>query len=191
MARTISVDLSMTMTAAVPRPDLRSFSPSKSIGASAIICRRDQRDRRTAGNDGEQIVPAAADAAAVRVDQLAERQAHGFFHDAGLVHMAADLEQLGAFVLGPADGGEPGRAAAQDGGRNGDRFRHCSPWSGCHRGRRRRGTAASGAAGPSCLPGFRASRFLRRRYRRRHRGGRRHRNHSPSRRRSCRSGPAA
>ena len=53
---------------------------------------RHQRHRGAAGDDGEQIVPAAADAAAMRVDQLAERQAHGFFNDAWLVHMAADLE---------------------------------------------------------------------------------------------------
>ncbi len=36
MARTMSVDLSMTMTAAVPRPEPSSFSPSKSIGALRI-----------------------------------------------------------------------------------------------------------------------------------------------------------
>src|SRR3569833_3329327 len=36
IARTMSVDLSMTITAAVPRPDPSAFSPSKSIGASRI-----------------------------------------------------------------------------------------------------------------------------------------------------------
>ncbi len=36
MARTISVDLSITITPAVPRPEPSSFSPSKSIGASMI-----------------------------------------------------------------------------------------------------------------------------------------------------------
>src|SRR5438477_292377 len=36
IAFTMSVDLSMTMTAAVPRPEPRSLSPSKSIGASMI-----------------------------------------------------------------------------------------------------------------------------------------------------------
>ena len=34
MARTMSVDLSMTMTAAVPRPDPAALQPSKSIGMS-------------------------------------------------------------------------------------------------------------------------------------------------------------
>src|SRR5438445_5762640 len=38
MARTISVDLSMTITAAVPRPDLRLRNVSKSIGALMISC---------------------------------------------------------------------------------------------------------------------------------------------------------
>ena len=38
MARTTSVDLSMTMTAAVPRPDFRARSESKSIGQSMISC---------------------------------------------------------------------------------------------------------------------------------------------------------
>src|SRR6185312_12580902 len=36
IARTMSVDLSMTMTAAVPSPDFNSFSASKSIGQSMI-----------------------------------------------------------------------------------------------------------------------------------------------------------
>src|SRR3954462_4272195 len=36
IARTMSVDLSMTMTAAVPRPEPSALSPSKSIGQSMI-----------------------------------------------------------------------------------------------------------------------------------------------------------
>src|SRR3984893_3116231 len=36
IARTMSVDLSITITAAVPRPDFKSFSASKSIGQSII-----------------------------------------------------------------------------------------------------------------------------------------------------------
>ncbi len=36
IARTTSVDLSMTITAAVPRPEPSAFNPSKSIGASMI-----------------------------------------------------------------------------------------------------------------------------------------------------------
>ena len=83
---------------------------------------RHQRHGRAAGDDGEQIVPAAADAAAMGVDELAEGHAHGVFDDARAVHMAGDLEELGALVLRAADGGEPGRAAAQDGRGDGDRF---------------------------------------------------------------------
>src|SRR3546814_3241328 len=48
------------------------------------------------------------------VDQLAKRDAHRFLDHAGLVHMAADLEQLGALVILAPDRGEPRRAAAQD-----------------------------------------------------------------------------
>ena len=44
--------------------------------------RRDQRHRRAAGDDGEQIVPAAADAAGMLVDQLAERDRHRFLDHA-------------------------------------------------------------------------------------------------------------
>ena len=71
IARTMSVDLSMTMTAAVPRPDPSAFSPSKSIGASMISAAGTEAPtiRR---DDGEEVVPPAANAAAMLVDQLAE-----------------------------------------------------------------------------------------------------------------------
>src|SRR5690348_14166334 len=41
------------------------------------------RHRRTAGNDAEQIVPAAAHSAAVLLDQFAQRYAHRLFDIAG------------------------------------------------------------------------------------------------------------
>jgi hypothetical protein len=82
---------------------------------------------------------------------------------------------------------EPRRAAAQDGRRDRDRFDVVDRGRAAIEARRRPGTAASGAAGPSCLRGFRAARFPRRRYRRRRRDGRRRRNPSRCRRRSCRS----
>ena len=63
----------------------------------------------------EQIVPAAADAAACVVDQLAERDAHRLFDIAGLVDMAGDAEELGADIVRDGRAREPGRAAAQDG----------------------------------------------------------------------------
>ena len=50
------------------------------------------------------------------------RDAHGFFDIAGLVHMAGDAEHLGAGIVGPADAGEPFRAAPQDGRRHRDGF---------------------------------------------------------------------
>src|SRR3546814_18021117 len=48
------------------------------------------------------------------VDQLAEADAHFLFDDTGLVHMAADLEQLGALVVLAPEAREPRRAAPQD-----------------------------------------------------------------------------
>ena len=86
MARTMSVDLSMTMTAAVPSAGLRAWQPSKSISSVSPICAgRHQRHRRAAGNDREQIVPAAAHAAGMVLDQLAQRNAHRLFDIARLV----------------------------------------------------------------------------------------------------------
>ena len=74
-----------------------------------------QRRGGAAGNDAEQVVPAAAHAAGIALDQLPHRDAHLGFHVAGLVHMALDAEDLGARVLRPAEAGEPGATAAQDG----------------------------------------------------------------------------
>ena len=47
-------------------------------------------------DDSQQVVPAAAHAAAVLVDELPEGDAHLLLHRAGPVHVAADAEQLGA-----------------------------------------------------------------------------------------------
>ena len=90
-----------------------------------ICARRDERHRRAAGDDGEEIVPAAADAAGMLVDQLAERDAHRFLDHAGLFTWPLDLEQLGAGIVLAPEALEPGRAAAQDGRDDRDRFRHC------------------------------------------------------------------
>src|SRR3546814_2497668 len=75
--------------------------------------RGNQRHRRSAGDHREQIVPAAADAAAMGVDQLAEADAHFLFDDTGLVHMAADLEQLGALVVLAPEAREPRRRSEE------------------------------------------------------------------------------
>ena len=83
---------------------------------------RHHAHRRAAGDDGLEIVPAAADAAAMLLDQLAERNAHRLFDVAGPLDMAGDAKQLGADIVGPADAGEPGRAAPQDVRRHRDRL---------------------------------------------------------------------
>ena len=101
---TMSVDLSMTMTAAVPRPERclaqRCRNPSARCRRSAL---GRQRHRRAAWDHRQQVVPAAAHAAACLIDELLERDAHLLFDVAGLVHMAGDAEQLGAGILRPAD----------------------------------------------------------------------------------------
>ena len=69
-----------------------------------MICsRRHAGHRGAARNDRQQIVPAAANAAAMLLDQFAEGNAHRLFDIAGLVHMARDAEELGADIVGPAD----------------------------------------------------------------------------------------
>src|SRR5581483_6273210 len=78
--------------------------------------------RGAAGDDGLEIVPAAANAAAMPLDQLAERDTHRLLDIAGALDMARDAKQLRAMVVLRADAGEPGRAAAQDVGRDRDRF---------------------------------------------------------------------
>src|SRR5262249_47008076 len=78
------------------------------------LMRRDHWHRGAAGNDREQIVPAAAHAAGMFVQQLAQRNAHRLLNVAGLLDVAGDAEQLGAGVVRPADAGEPGGAAPQD-----------------------------------------------------------------------------
>ena len=83
---------------------------------------RQQRHRRAAGDHGQQVVPAAAHAARMPLDQLAQRDAHLLLDHARLLDVAGDLEQLGAGVVGLADAGEPRRPAAQDVARHRDRF---------------------------------------------------------------------
>ena len=87
-----------------------------------IRARRHQWHRGAARDDGEQVVPAAAHAARVPIDQLAQRNAHRLLDVAGLHHVAGDAEQLGAGVVLPADAREPGGAAAQDVGHLRDRL---------------------------------------------------------------------
>src|SRR5690606_14137830 len=83
---------------------------------------RDDRAGRAAWNDGLQVFPAAAHAAAVILDQLAQRDRHGLFDHAGRVHVTRQRHQLGAGVVRAAEAGEPVRAATQDGADHGDRL---------------------------------------------------------------------
>ena len=56
----------------------------------------------------------------MRVDQLAQRNAHRLFDIARPLDVAGNAEELGAGVVRPADAGEPGRAAPQDVGHDRD-----------------------------------------------------------------------
>src|SRR5262245_21232233 len=77
--------------------------------------RIDHAHRGAAVDDGFQIAPAAAHAAAMLFDELFQRNAHRLFDVAGLVHVAGDAEHLGAGVVGLPDASEPFGAAPQDG----------------------------------------------------------------------------
>merc|ERR1719402_1162337 len=63
-------------------------------------------------DDTEQVVPAADHSAAVALDHL--------LHRAGVVHVARDVEQLGAGVPGAAHAGEPVSSPPTDGRSHGD-----------------------------------------------------------------------
>ena len=118
----MSVDLSITISAAVPRPVFSATSASKSISTSSQIGCRQARRRRAAGDHRQQIVPAAAHAAGMALDQLAHRDAHRLLDIARLVHMAGDAEDFCPGVARTADRREPRRAALQDRRRDGDRL---------------------------------------------------------------------
>src|SRR4029077_6765941 len=81
-----------------------------------------QPPRRPAGHHRLEIIPAAADAAAMPLDQLAEWNPHRLFDVAGPLDMTGNTKQLGTDVVGPADGGKPRGSAPQDIRRDRDRF---------------------------------------------------------------------
>ena len=70
---------------------------------------------RAAWDDGQQIVPAATNAATMTLDELAQWDAHGLFDRAGSHDMARDGKQLGARVLGSTKGRKPRAAPTTDG----------------------------------------------------------------------------
>src|SRR5690606_9784271 len=75
---------------------------------------RQQRHRAAARNDGEQVVPTAAYAAGMLLNQLTQRTTPPLFHVAGLADMARDAEKFRARVIGTAKAREPARATAED-----------------------------------------------------------------------------
>ena len=58
-----------------------------------LLLRYDGR-RRAAGNDAQQVLPAADDAAGVTIDEVTQRHRHLLLHRARVVHLTADVEQL-------------------------------------------------------------------------------------------------
>ena len=83
---------------------------------------RDERHGRPAGDDRQQVIPPAPHATAVLLDQFLERDGHLLLHGARFVDVSGDAEKFGAGVVFAAEGREPVGAAAENGGRDGDRF---------------------------------------------------------------------
>ena len=57
----------------------------------------DEGRRGAAGDDAEEVVPAADDAAGVELDEFPQRDRHLLLHRARVVHVARDVEQLRAW----------------------------------------------------------------------------------------------
>merc|ERR1719209_1493641 len=81
---------------------------------------RDEGSGAASRDDTKQVVPAADHSAAVALDQLLQGDAHLLLHRAGVVHVARDVEQLGAGVPGAAHAGEPVSSPPADGRSHGD-----------------------------------------------------------------------
>ena len=77
--------------------------------------------RRAAGNDGEQVVVAAEHAAGMLVQEVVQRNAHGFLDRARLVHVAGNAEQLVPVLFGRPCW-RTSRTPAQDIGHHRDRL---------------------------------------------------------------------
>jgi hypothetical protein len=75
---------------------------------------------RAAGDDSLEVVPAADDAAAVLVDELAERDGHLLLDGGGVVDVARDTEELGTGVTLATERVEPTSTATDDGGGDSD-----------------------------------------------------------------------
>ena len=130
MALMRSVDLSMTMTPAVPRPVLCSRSASKSIRTVSHTSFGISGVEEPPGITQSRLSQPPRTPPACRSISSRSGIAHLLLHVAGLLHMALDAEDLGARVLRPPEAREPGGAAPQDGRHHGDRL------DVVHRGRR-------------------------------------------------------
>lgn len=87
----------------------------------ADVFRQDRR-RRASGDDGLEVVPAAAHASAVLLDQLAQRDRHLLLDRARVVDVSRDAEELRALVSFPPEPGEPLGPPAGDGRAHGHRL---------------------------------------------------------------------
>src|SRR3990167_1728156 len=83
---------------------------------------RQQRHRGAARNDGFQILPPAADSAAVRADKRLQGDRHRLFDIARTIDVTGNAKDLGAGVVRPSEPGEPFGAATQDRRRDRNRF---------------------------------------------------------------------
>ena len=67
----------------------------------------DEGSGGTARNDAQEIIPASNNVTGVDLNEVLQRDAHLLLHGAGVVHVAADVEELGAAVPGTTKAGEP------------------------------------------------------------------------------------
>jgi hypothetical protein len=75
---------------------------------------REHRGRGAAGDDGEEVIPSATDAAGMNLDELLQAHRHLLLDDARVVHMARDGEKLCPRVVLPPETGEPRAATTED-----------------------------------------------------------------------------
>ena len=125
---------------------------------------------RPAGLDGLERA-AVGDAAADLEDDLAQRDAHGHFDQAGVVDLAGQGEDFGALALLGADAGEPVRAVADDRGDIGEGLDVVDEGRAAPEAVTRPGTADAAAGCRACPRSRRSAPSLRRRQTRRRRGG--------------------
>jgi hypothetical protein len=87
----------------------------------------DNRDRRSSGDDTQQVVPSTDDATTVLLNEILQRDTHLFLDHAGVIHMSADTVELGSLVPVATEASKPAGASSADSGRDSDGFdvRYC------------------------------------------------------------------